>query len=262
MLTYSDLATGTDHTSISPDLVDRVLSLPQELFDKIIDLAVRAHVQPGRINFGQSMDPKVPANLGDASKSAAFLLGASTILLTENTWVFPHGEVEDGAFLGDLLPDARALISAMEVRLGYHDANAYHPGDRYTYCVRKANERRHDGEPVDKAAIEQEYDVEVADWEVDLAKTWTRKVQEVAGMKLGSLRLDFTAVHVDDVGLPLAHFMLSLDELEFPHGLPPHFEVVAGTEKAARCIEKGLRDMFTTEWTREGTCAFCKGGLH
>jgi len=261
-LTYPDLTDGSNATSISRTLVNRVSSLPQELFDKVIDLAVREHVQPGRIHFGRKMDPRVPSALGNASKSAAFHEHARNILFAENIWVFPRGEVHEGAFLRKISPSDLATIAAMEVPLTYDDARDYHPGDSYIYRVRKANECRHDGEPVDKAAIRQDYDDEVAQWERGLAESWVKKVQEVARMKLGYLRLDFTALDVNDVGLSLARFMMTLDELEFPHGLPPHFEVVAGTKKAAACVERGMRERFTTEWTREGVCAFCEGGLH
>ncbi|MCJ1247815.1 hypothetical protein MMC30_005030 [Trapelia coarctata] len=252
-LKYLASNTNSTFTSISPALVNRVLSLPQELFNQVIDRAIRAHVQPGRIYFGRSMDPRIPSALGDASKSATFRRYAATILLAQNIWP---------AFLRSLPPSALATITAMELPLCYDDARDYHPGDKYTYCVRKARECRYDQEPVDYATIGHDYDNEVWQWENQLARTWIEKVKEVAGMKLGYLRLEFTAADVNDVGRSLARFMRSLSKLEFKHGLPPHFEVVAGTKQAAGCVERKMRELFTTEWTTEGTCACCQGGLH
>jgi len=258
-LTSLALTSASNSSSLSPTLIGRVRALPQELFDTIIDLSVRAHVHPGRIDFGRSPAPPTPSSLalGDATKSPAFRARTSRILFTENLWVFPAGGLHEAAYLGSVPP---ASIAAMDLTLHYDDARDFHPGDSLTYYGWKALECRRAGEAVDRAAIGRAYAEDIADWERELATVWIEKVRAVGRLRLGYLRLAFE--NVLDVGLCMRYFSQMLGGVRFEFGLPPHFEVVAPRESVVRCNEGILRGRCTSDWTRNGTCGFCERGLH
>ena len=206
------------------------------------------------------MDPIIPSDLGDAAKSPQLNAHTTRILFSENTWVFPAGELHEASFLRTLSPTSITSIASMEILFYFDDARDFHPGDKLTYYHRKAGESIHDGEDVDRRAIMRQYSAEIDQWERELAQIWLSKVHEIAGWKLQHLKLVFTTDEFVDYAF--MEFIRLVSTLRFEHGLPPHFEVVAKLKFIGVQAETVMRELNTTEWTTGGACGFCVGGLH